>query len=145
MPSLTTRAGHKTWLIVSAIVVASFGPVFALATKPATAGLATWTLNALNGPGGDSEAFTGTTHFLTALTGGFLVGWGVMIVALRAWVFDHAPEGVRKSVVVGFCSWFVLDSLGSIASGNAWNALFNIPVLLLGVGPLWRPATDLTR
>jgi hypothetical protein len=34
----------------------------------------------------------------------------------------------------------VLDSAGSIASGNASNAFFNILVLLLAVGPLWRPA-----
>lgn len=25
-------------------------------------------------------------------------------------------------------------------SGNAWNALINVPVLLLVIGPMWRPA-----
>jgi hypothetical protein len=55
-------------------------------------------------------------------------------------VYDEAPEGVRKSLVTGACSWFVLDSMGSIASGNAMNALFNVLVLLLIVGPMWRPA-----
>jgi len=44
--------------------------------------------------------------------------------------------------VVGACSWFALDSLGSITSGNAMNALFNVFVLLLIVGPMWVPATD---
>jgi hypothetical protein len=80
------------------------------------------------------------TRFLSALTGGFLLGWGVMIWCLSAWVYDKAPEAVRKSVLVGTLSWFVLDSAGSIASGNASNAFFNILVLLLAVGPLWRPA-----
>lgn len=51
-----------------------------------------------------------------------------------------APEGVRKTVVAGTLAWFVLDSLGSIGSGNASNAGFNIIVLLVAVGPLWRPA-----
>jgi hypothetical protein len=43
-------------------------------------------------------------------------------------------------VLTGVLAWFVLDSAGSIASGNPSNALFNIMVLLLAVGPLWRPA-----
>ncbi|WP_420011021.1 hypothetical protein [Tateyamaria sp.] len=37
-------------------------------------------------------------------------------------------------------AWFVLDSAGSIASGTTSNALFNVLVLLVAVGPLWRPA-----
>jgi len=81
-----------------------------------------------------------TTRFLSALTGGFLMGWGVMIWCLSVWVYDKAPEEVRKSVLVGTLSWFVLDSAGSIVSGNASNALFNVLVLLIAVGPLWRPA-----
>lgn len=81
-----------------------------------------------------------TTRFLTALTGGFLFGWGIMIVCLRAWVYDAAPEGVRRSLLIGALAWFILDSAGSIASGNASNALFNVLVLLLIVGPMWRPA-----
>ncbi len=81
-----------------------------------------------------------TTRFLSAITGGFLFGFGVTIWCLSAWVYDKAPEAVRKSLVVGLCSWFVLDSTGSILSGNASNALFNVIILLLFIGPLWTPA-----
>ena len=52
------------------------------------------------------------------------------------------PEGVRRSVLTGVLAWFLLDSAGSIASGNPSNALFNVLVLLVAVGPLWRPARD---
>ena len=76
----------------------------------------------------------------SALTGGFLLGWGVMIWLLSIWVYDKAPEAVRKTVLIGILTWFVFDSSGSIASGNVSNALFNVLVLLLAVGPLWRPA-----
>jgi hypothetical protein len=140
--NLMTETFHKKWLIVTAIVVGSFGPVFTLGTRLSTAGPARWTLDFLNGPGGNPQTFEPVTaRFLTALTGGFLFGWGVMIFCLRTWAYDHAPEGVRRSVVAGLLAWFVLDSTGSIASGNAWNAGYNVIVLLLGVGPLWRPAT----
>lgn len=63
-----------------------------------------------------------------------------MIWLLLIWVYDKAPEAVRKTVLIGILTWFVFDSSGSIASGNASNALFNVLVLLLAVGPLWRPA-----
>jgi hypothetical protein len=50
--------------------------------------------------------------------------------------------GVRKTVLTGVVAWFLLDSAGSIASGTASNALFNVAVLRIAIGPLWRPARD---
>lgn len=133
-----THQSHKNWLIVTGIGVASFGPVFALGSMLATAEPARWSLDVLSWPlDGNMNYAAGTTRFLSALTGGFLFGWGVMILLLRALVFDAAPDGVRKAVLGGLIAWFVLDSSGSIASGNASNALINIAVLLLLAGPLW--------
>ena len=63
-----------------------------------------------------------------------------MIWCLSSWVYDQAPEAVRRAVVAGVLGWFVLDSSGSIASGNTSNALFNILVLLIAIGPMWWPA-----
>ncbi|MCR9144061.1 MAG: hypothetical protein NXI24_17570 [bacterium] len=138
-----TRKQHKNWLIVTAIVVGSFGPVFFLGTMAATAEPARWTLDLLAWPVDGLQSYADPTlRFLSALTGGFLLGWGVSIFCLRQWVYDAAPEGVRRSVLVGLLSWFVLDSAGSIASGTASNALFNVLVLLTAVGPMWRPARD---
>lgn len=132
---------HKTWLLVTAVVVGSFGPVFSLATQPATDELARWTLDLLAWPLDGTQHYSdGAMRFLSALTGGFLLGWGVMIFCLRQWVYDAAPEQTRRAVVCGVLAWFVLDSAGSIAAGVASNAVFNVIVLLLAVGPLWWPA-----
>lgn len=126
---------------MSAVVIGVFGPVFALGTVGATTEPARVTLDILAWPvDGAQDYSAGTTRFLSALTGGFLLGWGVTILCLRSWVYDLAPEGVRRSLVVGALAWFVLDSLGSLASGNASNAAFNVVVLLLVVGPTWRRA-----
>lgn len=132
---------HKFWLIITAIVVGAFGPVFALGTMESTSELARWTLDFLSWPldGQQSYDFP-TLRFLSALTGGFLLGWGVMIWCLRAWIYDVAPEAVRRTVLTSLLAWFVLDSVGSITSGNVSNAFFNIIVLLLAIGPLWFPA-----
>ena len=132
---------HKFWLKITAIVVAAFAPVFFLGTMEATSEPARWTMDFLSWPVDRQQQFSEpTTRFLSALTGGFLLGWGAMIWCLSAWVYDLAPEPVRKSVLISILCWFVLDSAGSVASGNPSNVFFNTLVLLIGIGPLWLPA-----
>lgn len=135
-----TQKFHKFWLIITAIVVGSFGPVFSLGTNIQTSAFPSWALDLLSWSMGTHNFEAPTTRFLTALTGGFLFGWGICILCLRIWVYDKAPKETRKAVVAGLLAWCVLDSIGSIASGNAINVFFNIVVLLLAVGPLWKPA-----
>jgi hypothetical protein len=137
------KAFHKSWLKFTAVGVGAFGPVFFLGTMEPTLEAARWSMDVLSWPPDGTTTFEHPdTRFLSALTGGFLFGWGVMIWCLATSVYDLAPEAVRKSVLTGLLSWFVLDSAGSIASGNAINAAFNVLVLLVLVGPMWRPARD---
>jgi hypothetical protein len=132
---------HKAYLKVTAVIVGSFGPVFFFGTMARTAEPARWSLDVLSWPlDGATTWAHADTRFLSALTGGFLLGWGVTIWVVSGAAYDAAPEAVRKSVLAGLLSWFCLDSAGSIASGNGSNAFFNVLVLLLAVGPLWRPA-----
>ena len=132
---------HKFWLKITAIVIGSFGPIFFLGTMASTLEPARLTLDILSWPiDGATTYASPDTRFLSALTGGFLFGWGVMIWCLSSWVYDTAPEGVRRAVLTGIVAWFLLDSAGSIASGNTSNAIINVLVLLVAVGPLWRPA-----
>lgn len=134
---------HRFWLKITAVVVGSFGPVFFLGTMAQTLEPARLTLDILSWPlDGATTYASPDTRFLSALTGGFLLGWGVLIWRLSSRVYDAAPEAVRQAVLASVIAWFVLDSAGSIASGNASNAAFNVVVLLLAVGPLWTPAKD---
>ena len=137
-----THKAHKFYLKITAIVIGSFGPVFFFGTMIPTSEPARWTLDLLSVPlDGVQNYEAPTTRFLSALTGGFLFGWGVCIWFLQKWVYDKAPEEVRKAVLAGILAWFFLDSAGSVASGNPSNAFINILVLLIAVGPLWKPAT----
>lgn len=141
--SMRSHQYHKFWLKITAIVVGSFGPVFFLGTMVSTMEPARLTLDLLSWPiDGLTTYASPDTRFLSALTGGFLLGWGVTIWLLSKWVYDAAPEAVRRTVLIGLLSWFVLDSCGSIASGNPSNAFFNVIVLLLAVGPMWCPTQD---
>lgn len=132
---------HKFWLKITAVVVGSFGPIFFLGTMVSTLEPARLTLDILSWPIDGATTYSSPdTRFLSALTGGFLLGWGVMIWCLSTWVYDKAPEAVRKTVLTGILSWFFLDSFGSIMSGNMSNVFFNVLVLLAAVGPMWQPA-----
>lgn len=136
-----SHAFNKSYLKITAFVIGSFGPIFFLGTMPQTAEPARWSIDLLSFPLDGIQNYDAlTTRFLSALTGGFLLGWGVCVWCMQKWVYDAAPEGVRKSVLVGLIAWFLLDSVGSIASGNPSNVVFNCIVLLLAVGPLWMPA-----
>lgn len=134
---------QKSWLLVTAVVIGAFGPVFSLATVPSWDILAQLSLDVLAWPIDGTQRYADSSmRFLSALTGGFLFGWGVMILCLRQWVYDVAPEPTRRAIVAGLLAWFVLDSAGSIAAGVPSNVVFNVLVLLLCVGPLWRPTSS---
>jgi hypothetical protein len=134
------RDWHKPWFNVAAFVVGAFGPVFFLGAagypEPAR-----FTLDLLSWPvDGNMSYQEPTTRFLSALTGGFLVGWGVTIWSTGKYLYPVAPGPARKTVVFGLLAWFVLDSMGSALSDNGANIGFNIAVLLTAVGPLWGPS-----
>lgn len=136
-----THDFYKTWMKVAAVIVGGFGPVFFLGTMLSTAEPARFTLDLLSWPIDGQQSYADpTVRFLSALTGGFLLGWGVLIWRLSGPIYDAAPEAVRMALLWSVLSWFVLDSSGSIASGNTSNAVINIAVLLAVVGPMWRPA-----
>jgi hypothetical protein len=136
-----TEILHRRWLVFTSIIIGAFGPVFALGTMEQTLEPARLSLDILTWPvDGDITLAHAETRFLAALTGGFLLGWGVTIFCLARWVHPLAPDPVRKCVLAGLCAWFLLDSAGSVASGNATNVPFNVIVLLLAAGPLWWPA-----
>src|SRR4028118_1521858 len=120
---MMTQRFHKFWLKITAIVIGSFGPIFFFGTMLSTSEPARFTLDLLSFPIDGAQRYNEpTTRFLSALTGGFLMGWGAMIWCSSCLVYDKAPEAVRKTVIIGLLSWFILDSAGSIASGNTSNA-----------------------
>jgi hypothetical protein len=140
---MPTRSTHRAWLKVSALVIGFFGPALTLGTIPATNALARWGLDLLTWPlDGFPSYASEEIRFLSALTGGFLVGWGVTVWMLSVHVYDYAPEAVRKSVLTGALAWFAVDSTGSVTSGHWPNVLWNVLVLLALIGPMWTPAQD---
>jgi hypothetical protein len=133
-----TKNLHKFWLKLASATILAFAPIFLLGSQITTTEPARLTLDILNFPIDGLQTFdTDAIRFLSALTGGFLFGWGILVFCLSIWVYDKAPELVRKSVLTSLIVWFITDSLGSFLAGAISNVLFNVIVLLFASGPLW--------
>ena len=138
---MNSPAAHRFWLFLSGATIFAFGLLGFLGTMPATNAPLRWGMDLLSFPLDGWPGWTSPeTWFLSALAGGFLAGWGATIFAAGLWLYPAAPEPARRMVLTGLLAWFVVDSAGSIASGNWQNAIWNIAVLVFLVGPLWRPA-----
>lgn len=138
---MRTHAAHKLWLKTAGTTIFAFGILGFFGTMPATSEPLRWAMDLLSFPvDGWPEWGSPETWFLSALAGGFLAGWGATIFCASLWLYDLAPEPTRKMVMAGLISWFVVDSSGSVTSGNPENMVWNIFVLLFLAGPMWHPA-----
>ncbi len=89
MSKIRSTSFHKFWLKITAIVIGSFGPIFFLGTMISTMEPARFSLDLLTWPVDGSITYeSADTRFLSALTGGFLFGWGIMVWCLSVWVYD---------------------------------------------------------
>ncbi len=121
------------------IILMVFGVMVAAAAVPALSyptlffmDLAFWPLD------GAQSLAAPETRLLCAVGGGMLVGWGALLYLVSDRLYATDPALVRKFVLISICSWFVVDSLGSLAAGAPMNAFFNIGFLLVFVLPVWR-------
>lgn len=122
-----------------AIVLVLFGIMAAAAAVPALSAptlllldLAFWPLD------GAQSLAAPETRLLCAISGGMLVGWGALLFLVADQIASTDAPLVCKLVLTSIGSWFVVDSLGSIAAGAPVNALFNVGFLLLFFWPVWK-------
>lgn len=64
--------------------------------------------------------------FLSALLGAILFGWGTLIWFMSGTIYNKVPEELRKTVLISVISVFVVDTLGSVLSDNAFNEVANV-------------------
>ncbi|WP_298427594.1 hypothetical protein [uncultured Kordia sp.] len=135
-----TKQIHKTWLKTSAIAVSAYALLFFIGSikslrKPieVVLDLSEWPFDGLQNY--DAQ----TTVLLSAILGGVMFGWAILIWLLSN-IYERESESIRKAVVISLMTWFIIDSLGCILSGNVSNSITNIALILVLVGPLWKKA-----
>lgn len=128
------------WLKIASATLIGFGFLSVLGAHPSVDALARWFISIAIWPFAELTAITDTeTRLLWAILGGICVGWGVMFWLLTTQLFEAHSEKLRPIMIKAVLSWFVVDSLASIASGAAFNAVLNLSFLALFLYPLWRP------
>lgn len=135
---------HETtqnWLKVASAVVIAFGIMMAVSALPAAAASSGLLLDLIFWPLDGAQSGTGSeTRLLSAISGGILTGWGLLLWQLTTRLYPREPELARSLILTSIGVWFIVDGIGSIAAGAPLNAALNVGFLLLFFVPLWRPA-----
>lgn len=129
-----------TILKAGSAIVVGFGILTAFAAFPPTAEPTRLLADMIFWPPDGAETGAASeTRLFSAITGGVLVGWGVLLWLLVTRVFPRDPETARFMILASVGTWFVVDGLGSFAAGAPINVVLNTGFLALFVLPLIRP------
>ena len=84
--------------------------------------------------------FSQDHYALNAVLGGVMIGWGVFMYYMSAPSLFSEP--IRKGFIWSLVSWFICDSVGSLAAGLLGNILLNVIFFTIFILPLYmlRPA-----
>lgn len=133
-----TPTTAATWLKYDAIFVIGFGVMMAAAALPALAAPTTLLLDLVFFPLDAAQPIdTPSLRLLSAICGGVLVGWGVLLWLVADRLAARDPGLARSMILLSLGAWFVVDSTGSVLSGGHWNVLGNLGFLLLFAVPAW--------
>lgn len=137
---IRTRIG---WLKTGSAITIGFGVIIAAAAVPALQAPTALLLDLVYLPLDGTPSPSGhDARLLSAISGGVLIGWGLMIWLLATTLYAKEPVVCRRIILTSIIAWFVVDSSMSIAAGAILNAFFNIGFLLVFALPVWKPLAD---
>jgi hypothetical protein len=132
-----TFVTRKTLLEAASLIVAAFGLLTALAALPALAAPTVLLADIIFWPpDGVQSLGAPEARLLSAITGGVLAGWGMMMWLLVRKLFVAEPNAVKAVILGGMFTWYAIDSTFSAIAGAPFNAVLNVPFLLLFLLPL---------
>ena len=127
---------QRIWLRIGAAAMMGFGAVTALGALPSTNGALVVLADLLVWPFNGAETAAATeTRLLAAISGGLMIGWGVLFWSLAGAALDRVPDLVPGLVRRSILAWFAVDSLGSLAAGVPLNIVGNLGFLAVFLIP----------
>ena len=127
------------WLKFGSALTIFFGILIAAAATPIGAAPTQFLADLMFFPIDGAQNYSAPeTRLLSAIGGGVMAGWGVLLWMLSTHVFPNDQALATKLIIPSIFTWFVIDSTGSILAGAPLNAAFNVPFLLVFCVPLWR-------
>jgi hypothetical protein len=133
------NASTITALKAASAVVIGFGLLTAFAAWPPLNLPTLWLIDLMFLPfDGQQNITPSEARILCAILGGVLVGWGVMQWLIVNKLYAREPVLARQIMWASLWSWFAIDCTASAIAGAPFNAVMNVPFLLLFIVPLWR-------
>ncbi|KIC34807.1 hypothetical protein [Leisingera sp. ANG-S5] len=132
-----THTASIRMLKTVSILSAAFGlaMVLALAT-PLGAALGLFIDLAFLPVDGAQMLSPGAASLMTAISGGLMCGFCVLIYLLTEHVYSTDPALGRRLLIPALLAWYIPDSLGSLAAGAWFNVVMNTAFLALFLVPL---------
>ena len=136
----------RGWFMVWCLSIGLFGAVLSGGAFEATRGPVQLLLSILGH--GAPAAFDQTLRFSLAVMGAVTIGWAATLFCIVRAAISLGDQGrpLWNAVSAGMVSWFVVDSLLSVATGFGLNVAPNLVLAgmyvvgLLGSGALKRSA-----
>ena len=126
----------SSWLLIVVIGVICFGLILVILPDLSRQGFS-WLIY---GSFDRISQFTPeASHYITlahAVFGSVLVGWGVTILFIVQRLFRKRIKNSWSIIAISILAWFIPDTIFSLASGFAPNALLNLVFLILFFIPL---------
>lgn len=127
------------WLKLGSALTVLFGILVAAAATPFGAEPARFLADLIFFPvDGAQRLAAPETRLISAIGGGVMAGWGVLLWMISTHLFPSDNALAAKLIISSVVTWFVIDSAGSIVAGAPLNAALNVSFLLIFCIPLWR-------
>jgi hypothetical protein len=127
----------RTWLLTVCAGTVLFGAVLILAPGATEAGFG-WLIfgDPQRIAGWPAEA-RGYARLLHGVLGGVMIGWAVGLAWLVHRLWRAAPREAWQVMALSILTWYVPDSLHSLAQGAWQNALLNTLFAAMFAAGLW--------
>ncbi len=132
-----TQQKVSMWMQAASAIVIGFGALIALGAHPDLNGILVFLADVMIWPyDGAQTGETSEFRLLSAIAGGVMVGWGLMLWILSGRGMREAPELSKTIILVSLWCWFIVDTTGSIIAQAYLNGLGNALFLAAFVLPL---------
>ena len=127
------------WLKSVGVLLVLIGALFAWTTTGPFAGLNVLFVDLAILPLDGVQSYAAAeTRLLAAIVGGTTAGLGAAIYLIARHVYSRDPAVGKRIILSLVLTWFVVDSIGSVLAGAAFNVVLNIGLLVLMILPLIR-------
>jgi len=124
-------------MMTNAIVFAIYSILWGLAPYDAINLPSRFILDISNWPVDNlSTSLDQNTKWLTSIAAGLLAAISVFLGGIVVPAIKENNKPIIRTTIVAMVAWYIIDSVGSVASGVPSNAFFNTIYLVLILAPL---------